>query len=458
MRKIFLENLPCIGKKINWKNSVGYKVKFVFDEVEDCFEIIDYKKKEKGSKADICILYKNNKIWIPANGLKNNQEYQLKINILKIINYKYFVGEIFKNKNLDCIIVNTYYDEIRKIKRYDIKCNKCNNIYYGITESNLIRKNNCSFCDNIAKKYISEINSIPTTDSWMIPYFQGGYEEAKQYSYCSNKKIIAKCPDCGRIKTKPISINTIHKTHSIGCICGDGISYPQKYMYMVLEQLQVPFEMEFSPDWINGRRYDFKILTEDIIIETDGGLGHGHKTNLYKNYQESLKIDEYKDMMALKNGIEVIRIDCLYSECDYIKNSIINSKLNQLYNLSIVDFEKCHLFACSNMIKTVCQYYENNRNKTREEIASTFHISKCTVGRYLKKGIKMGFPKYIPSFYVKVRCLNTGYIFNTMTDAAKWCNLRSASSISNCCLMKKNYKTAGKHPITGERLKWERVI
>lgn len=53
----------------------------------------------------------------------------------------------------------------------------------------------------------------------------------------------------------------------------------------------------------------------------------------------------------------------------------------------------------------------------------------------------------------KVICLNTGKIFNKICEASDWCNLKSSSPIINCC--KKRNLTAGKHPITGESLKWE---
>lgn len=55
----------------------------------------------------------------------------------------------------------------------------------------------------------------------------------------------------------------------------------------------------------------------------------------------------------------------------------------------------------------------------------------------------------------KVRCINTGEIFNTATEAAQYCSLKSRSSITLCC--KGNKDSAGKHPITGERLHWEYV-
>lgn len=54
----------------------------------------------------------------------------------------------------------------------------------------------------------------------------------------------------------------------------------------------------------------------------------------------------------------------------------------------------------------------------------------------------------------QVKCLNTGEIFPTMMDAARWCGLKNSSSIGRVCGNADKQKTAGKHPITGEKLKW----
>lgn len=47
-----------------------------------------------------------------------------------------------------------------------------------------------------------------------------------------------------------------------------------------------------------------------------------------------MKIDEDKEFIAKQNGIlEYIVIDCRYSNYEWIKNSILASKLNQIFNL-----------------------------------------------------------------------------------------------------------------------------
>ena len=56
----------------------------------------------------------------------------------------------------------------------------------------------------------------------------------------------------------------------------------------------------------------------------------------------------------------------------------------------------------------------------------------------------------------KVICLNPNKIFDSMSAAARWCNLNdNGRSIKACCVGKQ--QTAGTSPITGERLKWSFV-
>lgn len=54
MRKVFLDDLPrkegigaLKGKQvIDWKGSIGCKVRFIYDDIEDKIEIKDYNKKK----------------------------------------------------------------------------------------------------------------------------------------------------------------------------------------------------------------------------------------------------------------------------------------------------------------------------------------------------------------------------------------------------------------------------
>lgn len=50
MRKVFVENLPHNWKGIDWKNTIGYDINFIYDDINDKLKIIDYIRKDKCSK------------------------------------------------------------------------------------------------------------------------------------------------------------------------------------------------------------------------------------------------------------------------------------------------------------------------------------------------------------------------------------------------------------------------
>ena len=55
----------------------------------------------------------------------------------------------------------------------------------------------------------------------------------------------------------------------------------------------------------------------------------------------------------------------------------------------------------------------------------------------------------------KVLCIETGMIFNSYSEAAEWCGLKTGSSIGD--YLRGKQKSAGKHPITKEKLHWKNI-
>lgn len=53
----------------------------------------------------------------------------------------------------------------------------------------------------------------------------------------------------------------------------------------------------------------------------------------------------------------------------------------------------------------------------------------------------------------KVQCATTGRIFNCMVDGAECYKIKNSTDIGACC--RGRQKSAGKHPITGEKLIWK---
>lgn len=323
--------------------------------------------------------------------------------------FRYSVGDRFIDKNRNLEIIDKYEKirirsksskEYQKI--YVCKCHICGTNEAVIEQNHLSSGRGCPVCHG--KQVSVGINDIPTTAPWMIPYFQGGYDEAKKYTNQSNAKLYFKCPCCGEIKHNLSSINHLYNRRNISCVCQDGISYSEKYMYCLLTQLHVNFIMQFADDWCKPYRYDFYLPDYSLIIEMHGYQHYNlckYNENDYNKLTIQKNTDKYKKELAFKNNIlAYFEIDSRYSEKYYMEESIKNSGILDIFlKLNIeINFNKCHEFATSNLLKEVCQCYEKNKKRHIVDIAKDFKIDPCTVTRYLKTGTNLGFCSYNPKY------------------------------------------------------------
>lgn len=394
MRKIFLENLPHKNNKVDWGKSKEYKVHFIYDDIEGNIEILDYNTKIGKLK----IKYNNQEFDMYINGFRN-------CTLGKIVgkvtsDFKIKIGTTFKDDKRDIIITNMEYRKDKNNnnrKWYKYKCNKCGWTEGWIEEKSL-NKNGCSCC--YGRTVVQGINDIPTTNPEMVKFFQGGYDEAKLYTYGSDKKIYPVCPECGRIKNKLTPICKIYQWNGIGCKCSDGKSYAEKFAFNILEQLKIDFETEYSPKWITPKRYDFYIPSLNIIIETDGGFHSNDNTKNGQTKEESKVIDNYKDAIAKQHNIQVIRIDCNYGRMEnrfeYIKQNIVNDdRLNKLFDLSKIDWNQCEEFALSNRVKEACELWNSNDYNNIKDISNIMKLSYSTIIKYLNQGYQIKWCTYI---------------------------------------------------------------
>ena len=447
MRKVFLEDLLGGNRKnIDCSLLEGKDVRFIYDELEGYINILDcgYIFKSNRRRFYLTVKYKENMNYIDIYALcKGNIG-----NLLGIYtkSFKTHIGTTFEDKNRNITIIDreirqtiTKNNKIHNYKHYKYSCNVCNYNEGWIEESNLLHhKKGCSVCAGIS--ILEDYNDIPTTAPWMIPYFQGGYEEAKLYTKNSGKRITPICPDCGRIKDKSMSISTIYNSSSIGCSCSDKISYPNKFSYSLLDQLNKIYnfdylEREYSPEWIGRKSYDnyFIYNGEEYILEMDGEFHFKDNYMSGQTKEESKLIDDYKDKLAKEHSIKAIRINCYYRHNDrflWVKQNIINSYLSNLFDLNVIDWNKCNEYACSNLIKEICNYWKEGIHSTND-IAKITKLNRSTVIIYLtfgsgvwcdynakeekikasrKSGKKNGKP---------VLCIETGQIFESASDCAR---------------------------------------
>lgn len=349
-------------KEINWKYEIGQR-------------IVDYN--EDGSiKRDLTIA--DRKVMMQTK-YKNNKSYQSNKKY-----YKYCC-------NLCSFDGGKHYSCKEKIYKDE----------FWIWESSLIKGRGCSCCCTSPQIIINGINDIVTIYPQSIKHFKN-IEEAYTHTIYSSSKMIYKCPNCGY--EKEITISDFFLQGFSCKKCGDGVSYPNKFMLNVLEQLNIDVEVEYSPDWIKPKRYDFYIPSINIIIEMDGSWHIKDNQMNGQTKEESQFIDNEKDRLALENGIEVIRIDCDYGRLEnrfeYIKQNILkNKELNNLFSLNDIDWDSCDEYSCKNLVKEICEYWRihndiNNENVDTLLLSNIYKLSTGTISKYLNQGAKLKWCNY----------------------------------------------------------------
>jgi len=327
---------------------------------------------------------------------------------MRTSDFKIEIGTRFQDDKRDITITDRKKNG--KYKIYQYHCNKCGfycGEHYSIKDkkykkSTYVREDHllasgvgCSCCCKPTRIIVEGINDIPTTAPWMIKYFQGGDKEAKLYTYNSGKKIKPICPNCGQIKDKYIKIFDIYNNESIGCSCSDSISYGEKIISNLLKQLKIEFKIQPSKKifkWCNNYRYDFyfELNDEDYILEVNGRQHYEQSGwEKGKSLVDEQENDKLKKELALANGIKpknYIIIDCRESTLEFIKQNILESRLNELFNLSNIDWMKCGEFASCSLVKIACEYKKNNPDWTATQIGKSMGYCQRTIIDWLKQG------------------------------------------------------------------------
>ena len=107
------------------------------------------------------------------------------------------------------------------------------------------------------------------------------------------------------------------------------------------------------------------------------------------------KNDELKYNIAIENGIKpqnYIVIDCSLSEKEFISKNILKSKLNEIFDLSNINWDKCDELGFKNIVKQSCEMFNNGMNT--DEIAKEFNVHKGTICKYLNEGTKRNWCNY----------------------------------------------------------------
>lgn len=354
-------------------------------------------------------------------------------------------------------------------------CNICGHPWHGRINTIYMKSwsRGLTGCAACAGQIATPETCIAATHPYLVDYFidkTAPYRLKKN----SNTKEDLMCPICGTIK-KQADIPTLTKCGFSCPSCGDKASFPERFMFNVLISVNANFEYQkvfswskhiFTPDTqkYGDKKYDFYLLDFNIIVETHG---RQHKDGSFerlggKTAQQKQENDNLKRQLAEKNGCEMIWIDCFNSEAEYIRNNILQSKLNDLFDFSDVDWEKVTSDAYRGSIVKQCAELFNQGLST-DQIANVVKRHKSTVRDYLQKATKFKWCQYskeenmkrngfTPGVNMKHRvyCHQLDKWFDSIKQAKKE---TGAAHISSC--VRGARKHSGYHPITGEPLTWK---
>ena len=344
---------------------------------------------------------------------------------------------LLKSVNPTIIRIGKYNKMDEKLEH---KCLVCN-YEWNVFPSSLTGKKHsgCPMCNGGTNTIIVGVNDMWTTNPELASLLADPNDGYK-YTQSTSKKVPWRCPDCNNI-TKPRRISNVRNQGLFCEHCSDKRSLPNRIMYNLLSSLDIPFDDEANFDWCKFELedqskygiYDFYFEKDNqkYIVEMDG---YWHKNDNLMSGQtadESKYIDDEKDRLAYENNIHVIRIPCIPSRTNVIKENILNSELSNIFDLSSVNWNSCFYKSIKSMAKEVCLDYKNGITIT--ELAEKYKRDKCTIMKYLDYGTEIGLCSYKhDNNKSHVVCLNDKKYYDMIKDASDIYNV-TTSAIQLCC-------------------------
>ena len=407
-------------------------LKIIYDLVGDEYTVLsDY----KGNRNKILIRHNvcGNEWWVtPSNFIEHGSRCPVENGKIKYSTQEYKQKLYKTNPNLE--LLDEYINSSTKLH---FKCLKDNYVFLAEPKQ-VLGGSGCPCC--AGRIVVVGINDLHTTNPEVSKYLNN-YNDGFDITYGTHKKIDFKCPHCSSLKKcRPNHVLDINGKYKCS-VCGDGISYPEKFMASVLEQLNIEYIYQLTHtyyDWIGNYRYDFYVPSKNLIIEMNG-LQHYCSSNCWNSKMNNS--DDIKYELAKNNGIKnFVYVDARYSKFDYVKNNIIQS-LSYYFDLSNIDWERCGENANKSLMIEICNYVTNNKNFDINILCENFNLSSSTVLSYVKEGAKLGLCKLEKyKYYIQksknekisnaisndVICIETGEIFKSINYINKEYNINLA--------------------------------
>lgn len=235
--------------------------------------------------------------------------------------------------------------------------------------------------NRITKEYTYKIGDVIDKDyqkSKVIEQCRINLKNEKQETTRGYK---LKCLCCGyEYKTREDRLSSCP-------VCGIRSTWTERFVFSILIQAKIDFEVQKEFEWLQNRWYDVYLPKYNTIIEINGTQHYEPVSNpsreqksAEQQYLECIKSDKLKYDAAIKNGLSYYIIDARDQK--------------ELYNtaksiLTFIDFSnisafECGKFAINNVVKKYCDLW--NKGYSIEEIANKLNCSTGTVQRRLREG------------------------------------------------------------------------
>lgn len=299
-----------------------------------------------------------------------------------------------------------------------------------------------------------KIHEVEKVYLWNVLEVRGhiiNIDEAKETTHKSHKKLLFKCSTDGCNTTKNMRVQDL-VNHGFSCQnCSTGTSYPELFFLSVNQHFKLDYE--YQQAYEHGR-FDFINHDTKTVVEMNG-MAHYQEvgdSNSWTNAHKKTRLsDNKKRKWCEENGYTLIFIDARKSDFKFIQDNINKCKL--LPTITDEDIEPMLEIMEQNKrypVKEIIDAYLRARKNTYQ-IAEHYGYSYKTINDILRRN-NVPIKTRTESRGKKVRCIETGIVYASIMDVQRETGINQ-SSVGKCCLGKQN--SAGKHPITGEKLTWE---
>lgn len=238
-------------------------------------------------------------------------------------------------------------------------------------------------------------------------------EDGKKYSIGSDAKILCIYPNCN--KEKYVIARNLY-FYGISCpYCSPFLSYPEKFIMAYLEDMSIRYIHQFK-------------------------LGE------LRRYIDFYLPDEIKRKYCRDNQINLLEIDGSKSYFNYLMKSVNDSILPKI--------------TTEIKLKMMSQIADRRFNKNEFLISNDYKLalsSNCISKKYnvsvkhVTNIVKRHGVYKNKNRYIKVKCLNTGIVYDSIAEASRKTGI-SSNGISAVCLAERK-STVGKN---GEKVYWEK--